>query len=263
MAYETIIFSQANNIATITLNRPQAMNAFDFTMGDELLDCLVNLSDDPESRAVIITGSGRAFCAGGDVRLFRRSLDKAPHLVIKRLTVPLHAIIAEIRRLNKPVIAAINGFASGAGFSLALACDLIVAAESARFNSAYISIGLTPDGSLTCFLPRLVGLQRASYLIFSGDMVDARAACELGFVNQVVKDDELMKAATELAARLAAAPTLAIARSKQLINQSILGSLETQMEQERQTVSISASTEDFKEGILAFFAKRQAEFKGR
>jgi 2-(1,2-epoxy-1,2-dihydrophenyl)acetyl-CoA isomerase len=263
MAYETITCSKANQVATIALNRPQAMNALDFKMGDELLDCLLNLGDDPEVRAVILTGSGRAFSAGGDVRLFQQSLDKAPHLLLKRLTVPLHALIAEIRHMNKPVIAAINGFASGAGFSLALACDLIVAAESARFNSAYINIGLTPDGALTCFLPRLIGLQRASYLIFSGELVDARAAYEMGFVNRVVKDDELMKAVNELAARLAAAPTLAIARSKQLINQSILGMLETQMEQERQTIASSALTGDFKEGVTAFFAKRKAEFKGR
>ncbi|MFQ5925514.1 MAG: enoyl-CoA hydratase/isomerase family protein [Dehalococcoidia bacterium] len=262
MQYENIIYEKRDQVATITLNRPQSLNALDPAMGQELVDCLIRCSEDADCRALILTGAGRAFCAGGDVKDMRASMEDSPQLLLKRLTIQFHTIVSDIRRMNKPVIAAVKGVASGAGFPLALACDLVIAAEGTRFNAAYVLIGLSPDGGLTYFLPRLVGLQRASQLFFSGDVVDAERGLEMGFVNQVVKEEELMEVAYALASRLASAPTLAIAEAKQLINCSLSESLESQLENERQAIARSAGTEDFKEGISAFFEKRKASFKG-
>lgn len=263
MQYEKILYEKRDQVATITLNRPESMNAFDTAIGQELVDCLSRCSEDADCRALILTGAGRAFCAGGDVREMQASMGDRPQLLVRQLTIQLHAIISAIRRMNKPVIAAVNGAASGAGFSMALACDLVIAAEGTRFNSAYVLIGLSPDGGMTYFLPRLVGLQRANHLFFSGEFVAAEKGFEMGFVNQVVKEEELMETVYALASRLASAPTLAIAETKQLVNCSLSESLESHLENERQALARSAGTEDFKEGIGAFFEKRKASFKGR
>ena len=263
MQYSTVICEKKDAVATITLNRPQNMNALDFKLGEELLDCLLRIGEDAEVRAVVLSGAGRAFSAGGDVKVMQEALSESPPLCLKKLTNLLHPIISAIRRMPKPVIAAVNGFASGAGFSLTLACDLVIAAESARFNSAYILIGLSPDGSLTYFLPRLIGLQRANWLFFSGEQVSAQQGHQMGFVNQVVADEELAEAAQALARRLAAAPTMAIAMTKQVVNTSLTETLETQMENERIHIACAGGTEDFREGLDAFFTKRKAEFKGR
>lgn len=262
MEYKNIICQIKDSVATITLNRPENMNALDFATSQEFQECLTQLSLDSSVRALIITGRGRGFCAGGDVKGMKESLPDGGPLYLKKLTRYLHPAMASIRRMPKPVIAAVNGFASGIGFSLALNCDLILAARSARFNSAYILIGLVPDGGLTFHLPRLIGLHRANQLFFTGEQIDAQQALELGFVNQVVADEELMSTAEALARRLAQAPTLAIARTKELVNLSFHENLDTQMEHELQTISEMGKTRDFKEGIQAFFEKRKADFKG-
>lgn len=263
MQYQKIIYEKKEHVATVTLNRPENLNALDPAMAQELVDCLNQCSEDAEVRALILTGSGRGFCAGADVRQMQASLEDSPPIFLRKLTIQLHAITSAIRRMSKPVIAAVNGVASGWGFPLALACDLIIATEGARFNSAYIFIGLCPDGGLTYFLPRLVGLQRANQILFSGEPIDANRGLEIGFVNQVVKGEELMDAARAVASKLASAPALAMAETKQLINSSLSESLESQMENERQALARSGATEDFREGISAFFEKRKASFKGR
>lgn len=267
MQYQTVIYEKADAVATVTMNRPQALNALDLVMGDELSDCLTRCARDQEVRAVILTGAGRAFSGGGDVKYMQKSLEDpekgGPQPFVGRLAGLLHWVITEVRRMEKPVIAAVNGVAAGAGFPLALCCDLIVAAESARFSMAYINIGVSPDGGSTFFLPRALGLHRANYYFFTGEAIDARKGYELGFVNQVVRDEELMGAARALAQRLAQAPTRAIALGKALVNRSIGDHLETQMEFERYGVTTSSGTEDFREGIAAFFQKRKPEFRGR
>jgi len=263
MEYQNILYEKRDQVATITLNRPQSLNGLDSAMAQELVDCLTRCSDDADCRALIFTGAGRAFCAGGDVKEMRASFGDGPQLLLRKLTIQLHAIISAIRRMNKPVIAAVKGTVSGGGFSMALACDLIIAAEGTRFNSAYVLIGLSPDGGLTYFLPRLVGQQRANQLFFSGDFVDAVKGFEMGFVNQVVKEEELMETAYALASRLASSPTLAIAETKQLANRSLSESLESQMENERQAIARCGGSDDFREGITAFFDKRKPTFTGR
>jgi len=193
----------------------------------------------------------------------RASLEDSPPLLLKHLTFHLHNTISAIRRINKPVIAAVNGIASGAGFSLALACDLVIAAEGAKFNSAYVNVGLSPDGGLTYFLPRIIGLQRVTQLYLTGEFVDASGGLTMGFINQVVKDEELMTAANAVASKLASAPARAIAETKQLLNRSFSESLESQLENERLAIARCGGSDDFKEGLSAFFEKRKADFKGR
>ncbi|MEK7847754.1 MAG: enoyl-CoA hydratase-related protein [Chloroflexota bacterium] len=262
MPYETILFSQDGAVATVALNRPEALNSINLKLGEDLLECLERCAEDDAIRAVILTGKGRAFFAGADLRQVQANLNDAPHL-LKQIIQRLHPAISAIRRMPKPVICAVNGVAAGAGFPLAICCDIVIAAESARFNMAYVNIGLNPDGGSTFFLPRVLGLQRASWLFFTGEFVDARRGVELGFVNQVVPDDKLMDTATALARRLAAGPTMAMGRAKALINQSFSESMETQMECENRAIAQSAATEDFREGITAFLGKRPPQFRGR
>ena len=262
MPYETVLFSQEGAVATVALNRPEAMNAINLKLGEELVDCLERCAEDASIRAVILTGKGRAFFAGADLRQVKENLNDAPNF-LKQIIRYLHPAVSAIRRMPKPVICAVNGVAAGAGFSLVLTCDIVIAAESSRFTMAYVNIGLNPDGSSTFFLPRMVGLQRASWLFLTGEFVDARGGQELGFINQVVKDEELMRVTNALATKLAAGPTLAMGRAKALINQSLSESLETQMENETRAIAASAATEDFQEGVSAFLDKRQPDYKAR
>ncbi len=262
MTYETILFTQEGAVATVALNRPEALNAINLKLGEELLDCLERCAEDASIRAVILTGKGRAFFAGADLRQVQENLNDAPSF-LKQVIRYLHPVVSVIRRMPKPVICAVNGVAAGAGFPLAVCCDIVIAAESARFSLAYVNIGLNPDGGSTFFLPRLLGLQRTCYLAFTGEFVDARRAEQWGLVSQVVKDEELMEVATALATKLAAGPTLAMGRAKALINQSLTESMETQMENETRAIALSAATEDFQEGVTAFLSKRSPVFKAR
>ncbi|MBI4594759.1 MAG: enoyl-CoA hydratase [Candidatus Tectomicrobia bacterium] len=261
MDYQSITFKKEKGIATITLNRPDNLNALDLTMGKEWLDAMDKCSLDREIKVIILTGEGRAFSAGGDVKSMREAGDDAASL-LGELTHYLHGIISAMRRINRPVIGAINGIASGAGFSMALACDLLVASDKARFNMAYVNIGLVPDGGGTYFLPRLLGLQRASQLIFTAEAIDAIEAQKLGLVNYVVPPEQVLPMAMELAERFATGPTQAYGNAKALINSGLIESLETQLENERQAISRSSQTVDFKEGLAAFFEKRKANYKG-
>jgi 2-(1,2-epoxy-1,2-dihydrophenyl)acetyl-CoA isomerase len=262
MPYQHLTVERATGVATLTLNRPDAYNSLNMALGRELFTASLELDEDPEVRCVVITGSGRAFCAGGDVKDFVDNLGRiGAH--IKELTTYLHGAVSRFCRSDKPVIMAINGIAAGGGFSFALSGDLVVAAESAKFTMAYSKIAATPDGSSSYFLPRLIGLRRAMELYFTNRVLTAREALEWGLVTRVVPDAELRPAVTALAAELAQGPTKAYGAAKRLLHQSTWESLETQMELEAQAIAAAGHTEDFRAGVTAFAQKGTPTFRGR
>lgn len=262
MEYQHLILERRDQVATITLNRPEAFNALNLALGRELFRAVLEVDDDPEVRAVVITGAGRAFCAGGDVKDFAAHLDRIGALV-KELTTYLHGAVSRLCRSDKPVIMAVNGVAAGGGLSFALSGDLVVAAESARFTMAYSRIAASPDGSSSYFLPRLVGLRRALELYFTNRELSAREALEWGLVTRVVPDPELLAAAHALARDLAQGPTRAFGAAKRLFHQATWEGLETQMELEAQAIAACGRTEDFRVGVTAFARKEAPVFRGR
>ncbi len=261
MSYETITLEVDGNVATLTLNRPEAANAMNPLMARELSRAAIVCDEDPAIRAVIVTGSGRMFCAGGDLGEFAEAGDARPAL-IKEMAGDLHMGISRLTRMTAPVIAAVNGTAAGAGFSLAVAADLAISADNARYVMAYTNAGLSPDGSSTYFLPRRVGDRRARELMLTNRMLKADEAMAWGLVNEVVPAEELMTRAKDLATELAAGPTLAFGEVKSLLNASFDNGLETQMELESRAISRMSGTADGAEGIAAFLEKRGADFKG-
>lgn len=261
MEHKELICAVKGHVAAITLNRPDRYNALNMRMVEELLEAVSACDEDREVRAVVLTGAGQAFCAGGDVREFLERADTLS-LHLKRLLASFHGIISRISRMSKPVIAAVNGVAAGAGMSLAMGCDLAVAAESARFTMAYSKIGATPDGSSTYFLPRLVGRRRALELTLTNRVLTAAEAETWGLVNRVVPDAGFQAAVNALSAELAAGPTLAFGRAKRLFLMSEHESLETQMENETQLIALSSKSADFREGVKAFTEKRKPIFSG-
>ena len=262
--YENIRVSTAEGIATVTLNRPESLNAFNNLMGQELLEALQACRQDESVRVVLLGGEGRAFSAGGDVKAMAACLKEGePVRFFQRLIPLLHPVLVEMTRLPKPIVGRVHGFASGYGMSLALGCDLVVAAESARFNMAYVLVGLAPDGGSSYFLPRFAGIKRALEIFFTGDFMDAQEAQRLGIVNRVVPDAELEQAALEMARKLAKGPPLAMAEAKKLVYRSLSETLERQLEDEREAIQRSAATQDFGEGVSAFLEKRRPTFQGR
>ena len=262
MAYEHVILDRADQVATITLNRPDAYNALNLGLGRDLFHAVLDVDEDPDVRCVVITGAGRAFCAGGDVKDFADNLPRIGVLV-KELTTYLHGAVSRLARSDKPVIMAVNGVAAGGGLSFALGGDLVVAAESARFTMAYSKIAATPDGSSSYYLPRLVGLRRAMELYFTNRVLSAGEALEWGLVTRVVPDAELTTAVRTLARELAQGPTRAFGGAKRLFHQSTWESLETQMELEAQAIAASGRTQDFRDGVTAFANKKTPTFHGR
>jgi 2-(1,2-epoxy-1,2-dihydrophenyl)acetyl-CoA isomerase len=263
MAYQHLKLERADGVATLTLHRPDAYNALDLALGRELFQASIELDEDAGVRCVVMTGSGKAFCAGGDVKSFVDNLGRiGAH--IKELTTYLHGAISRLCRSDKPVIMAVNGVAAGGGFSLALSGDLVVAAESARFTMAYSRIAATPDGSSSYFLPRLVGVRRALELYLTNRPLTAREALEWGMITRVVPDAELTAEVTKLARELAQGPSKAFGAAKRLFHQSTWESLETQMELEAQAIAASGRTEDFRAGVTAFADKKPPPaFRGR
>ncbi len=264
MNYETIQLEMRDPaVALLTLNRPSALNALTVTMGEEFRSAL-NEARESGARAVVLTGAGRAFCAGGDLREMQRlaERDGRPDAFFGEPLRLINDCILLVRRMPLPIIAAVNGFASGGGCNLALACDIVLAAESARFSQAFVHVGLTPDCGGTFILPRLVGYRRATELMMTGEQVEARRAVEMGMINRVVADDELMAEALALGSRLAAAPTAAIGRIKQLLEQSATNDYSAQLELEQQAQVQSGQTKDFREGVAAFIEKRPPRFTG-
>jgi 2-(1,2-epoxy-1,2-dihydrophenyl)acetyl-CoA isomerase len=243
---------------TITLNRPEVLNAFNDAMHHALDAALVEALS-PDIRAVVLTGAGRGFCVGQDLTEFRQ----APGDIGARLRERYHPNLLAIRRLDKPVIAAVNGAAAGAGLSFACACDLRIAAESASFVPAFINVGLVPDSGGTYFVTRLLGPARAFEWLASGRRLGAGDAQAWGLVSEVVEDSGLAARATALAAEWAVRPTLAVAMTKGLIDQAVTSSLEDQLEREAELQTRATKSEDFREGVAAFLEKRPAEFQGR
>ncbi len=261
MSYETLHFQIENHVATITLNRPDAANALNLTMARELSDVGIRCDETPDIRAVVIRGTGSMFCAGGDLSVFADAGDDAA-AVVKQMAGDLHMGISRLTRMNAPVIAAVNGTAAGAGFSLAVAADLVVAVDSAKFVMAYTNAGLSPDGSSSYFLPRRIGDRRARELMLTNRLLNAKEALDWGLVNQVVSADEFDAAVTKLASSIAKGPTLAYGQVKSLLNASFDNGLETQMELESRGIADMARSNDGIEGISAFLAKRKPEFTG-
>lgn len=263
MSYQTLLFEVNENIAKVTLNRPDAMNALSTDLATELIQVFESLSSNSEIRAVVLTATGRAFSAGGDVKQMATVVgEDAPSKFRLALDV-YHKLILLMRELPKPIIAAVNGVAAGAGFNLALACDVRIAAEAAKFSQAFIRIGLVPDFGGTFFLPRIVGWAKAMELMMTGELIDAEQAKQLGLVNLVVKNDELDTTAGFFAKQAAELPTSAIGRLKKLLDASYSSSLSEQLELEAQMQMECSATEDFVEGVKAFVGKRQAKFKGK
>lgn len=261
MGYETLLYDVKGAVATITLNRPEAANALDLAMCRELQEAALAAREDAAVRAVVIGARGRLFCSGGDLSAFGEAGEGAPRL-LRQMTLHLHAAVALLARMDAPVVAAVGGTAAGAGFSLAAACDLVVAAESAKFAMAYTRAGLSPDGSSTWFLPRLIGRRRTLELMLTNRPLDAAEALEWGIVSQVVPDGEADAAAAELAGRLAQGPTRAFGVVKKLVLESGGHGLETQMELESEGIAAASASEDGREGVAAFLGKRAPAFRG-
>ena len=263
MSDQTLRYEVKDAVATLTLDRPDAYNALNLTLGRELFHAVLEADEDRAVRCVVITGAGKAFCAGGDVKDFAEAADRVG-IVIKELTTYLHGAISRLARSAKPVIMGVNGIAAGGGMSLALGGDLVVAAESAKFTMAYSRIAASPDGSSSYFLPRLIGLRRALELHYTNRVLTAREALDWGLVNRVHPDAEFSGALAALARELASGPTLAFGRAKALFHQSTQESLETQMELEAQAIATSGRTEDFAAGVTAFASKKTPPpFRGR
>lgn len=261
-AYETLRFRVEDGVARVTLSRPDAANAVDRTLARELMDAALRCDEDPAVRAVVLTGEGRFFCAGGDLAAFAEAGEALP-AVIKEITTYLHAAVSRLARMRAPLVVAVNGAAAGAGFSLACAGDLAFAAESARFTMAYTRAGLAPDGSSSWYLPRLVGPRRTLELMLTNRTLSAAEALEWGLVNDVVPDAELAERVSGVARCLAEGPTEAYAHCKRLVLLSAGESLETQMEHESRAIADAARTADAREGVDAFLAKRTPAFRGR
>ena len=261
MTYETIKFETADGIARITLDRPDDANALNAQMGRELYEAALRCDSDRSLRAVVVTGSGKMFCAGGDLKEFH-SLGEAASAAVTRLASELHAALIRFAHLNAPVIMAVNGTAAGAGFSLALAGDFVIASEAARFVSAYTAAGLTPDGSSTYFLAKHVGLLRAKELLFTNRTLSAEEARDWGIVNKVVAEDALMDETEAIAARFAQGPTLAYGALKQLLLNAYSESLESQLDQETRAIAAMMRSRDGRHGIESFVDKKKPSFLG-
>jgi 2-(1,2-epoxy-1,2-dihydrophenyl)acetyl-CoA isomerase len=259
---DTILFEQQGAIGTLTFNRPDVFNAMNPELILALRDVTASLLSSTSLRALIVRGAGKAFLAGGDVGLFHQRIDVIAD-EIKPMGDALHAGILNIRSFPFPVIAQIHGAVAGAGFSLALACDFAIAAEGSKFSTAYARIGASPDGGSTYFLPRIVGMRKATELVMLSDSIDAAEACALGLVNRVVGADQLSAEVRLLAERLANGPTLAYARAKRLIGQSLNTPIEQHLDDEIACFAECAGTADFKEGVAAFVEKRTPAFTGR
>ena len=259
MSGETILRAAADGVLTITLNRPEALNSFTVEMKEALIAALKDAGRDKEVRAIVLTGAGRAFSAGQDLK--ERSAPGVADLGTE-LRLRYNPIILAMRRLEKPIIGAVNGVAAGAGISIALACDIVIAAENASFIEAFVRVGLVPDTGSTWFLPRLVGAARAAEMMFTGDPVDAATAQRIGLINRVVPSDQLMTEANALAARLAKSAPIALALAKRAINRALESGLEESLEFEAQLQTIAGRSKDHAEGVAAFVEKRAPQFRG-
>ncbi|MFJ8004339.1 enoyl-CoA hydratase/isomerase family protein [Streptomyces fagopyri] len=252
-----------NAVSWITLDRPETMNALTWDQRERVIALLASASADPDIRAVVITATGRGFCAGADLRGAPAAGERITGDVARTLRLGAQRLVAAVLDCEKPVIAAVNGTAAGLGAHLALACDLVLAAEPARFIEVFVRRGLVPDGGGAYLLPRLIGPQRAKELMFFGDALTARDAERLGLVNRVVPPEDLEKTAREWAERLATGPTRALALTKQLVNASLDTDRTAAFAAEAAAQEINMTTADAKEGVASFVERRAAEYRGR
>ena len=261
MDYQTLNFDVDSGVATITLNRPEALNAMSPAMAKELHEVALQIDANNSVRAVILTGTGKAFCAGGDLGAFVAAGEQARTLILQ-MTGDLHLALSRLSRNRAPVIAAVNGTAAGAGFSLAMAADLAIAEEQAVFTMAYTNAGLSPDGSSTYFMPRKIGDRRTRELMLTNRLLTAPEALDWGVVNQVVEGGGALAAARVMATGMAQGPTEAYAQVKRLLDSSFSQSLETQMELEARAIADQVASVDGQEGMLAFVEKRKPQCRG-
>ncbi len=263
MTYETVDVERRDGELRITLNRPEAMNAWNTRLGEDLRAAVEQAAADDDARVVVVTGAGRAFSSGADLKTsFEPGPDGHPDLETA-LNERYHPIITGLRTMPKPVLAAVNGPAVGIGLSLALAADLIVARESAYFMLAFVNIGLNPDGGSSLFVPERVGFTRAAEMAMLGERVPARQALEWGLINRVTPDDEFEAQVDALARRLATGPTRSYAGTKRQLNAWLFARMEAQLELEATVQQESATSADFREGVQAFLEKRPPAFEGR
>ena len=259
---DTMLLDVSERIATLTLNRPDKLNALSGEMMEELVPIMERLAEDKEVRCVVVTGAGRGFCAGGDVSGMASGETVPDQNPVARLR-RLEETSRQLHEMPKPTIAMVNGPAAGAGLSIALACDIRIAGESARFGTAFIRIGFSGDFGGTWMLQRLVGPAKARELYFTGDLIDAREAERIGLVNRVVPDDQLASETRALAERMAKGPPIALARMKQNMNLGLVSDYSTLLDAEAEGMIMTATTEDNREAVKAFLEKRPPTFHGR
>jgi 2-(1,2-epoxy-1,2-dihydrophenyl)acetyl-CoA isomerase len=250
-----VLVERRDGISTITLNRPDTYNALSISIAEEFANAIIDEGSADEVRVIIVTGAGKAFSGGGDIKGMSEYLKGDPLLFFKRLVMYLDAAILDITRLEKPVLCAVNGVAAGAGLSLALSCDMLFAAESASFDAAYHRVGLVPDGGVSFLIPHTVGYHRAIELVYSDRPLSAQEALQWGLINRVVPDDQLMPTVRAYAERLAKGPISAYGTAKRLFLEGLQNSLETQLEAERQAIAQRGRTADFREAVQRFMDK--------
>jgi 2-(1,2-epoxy-1,2-dihydrophenyl)acetyl-CoA isomerase len=261
MSYKAIKFERVGAVARITLARPEAANALNFDMGEELHDVANICRDDGKIRAVILDAEGKIFCAGGDVITFAEAGDDLAN-TLGNLLETFHPAVMTLSTMNAPVIASVQGVAAGAGLSLLSSCSFVIASENASFTMAYTGIGLTPDGSATYFLPRHIGIRRAEELMITNRRLNATEACDWGLVNQVVTADKLAETTDQLAESLARGPTLAYGNTRRLLLESCQNSFAQQLQAEEKAILAMARTKDGLGGVASFKNKRKPEFNG-
>ncbi|MCY4597233.1 MAG: enoyl-CoA hydratase-related protein [Bryobacterales bacterium] len=262
MSYHGIKFQVREHVAHVVLNRPKAANTINVEIAKDLMMAAIRCDEDPAVRSILIRGEGPMFSGGGDLKTFASQGGELP-AYLKETTTYLHGAISRFVRQAAPTVCAVHGFAAGGGFSLAIASDLVIAAESAKFTMAYTKAGLTPDGSSTYFLGRLIGLQRAMDMALTNRTLTASEAHSWGLVSRVVDEDDLVEEAKGLALKLADGPTWAYGATKDLLHRGLSESLETQMELETRAIANAVRTDDAKEGVQSFLEKREARFAGR
>jgi len=258
---DVVLFAMTNGVATIRFNRPAALNAIDQPLADRFLDLCIQIAARDDVRVIVMSGAGKGFMAGGDVAGMRAAMPDAERFITALLDA-LHPALALLATLDAPVLAAIHGPVAGAGVSIALAADLVLAADDTRINLAYTGIGATPDAASSWTLPRLVGLRRAMEIALLSDSYDAQQALEMGLVNRVVPSAALEAETAAMARRLACGPTAAYGRIRKLLRASFERTMQQQMDEERAAFCATTHTADFAEGIAAFAAKRRPDFTG-
>jgi enoyl-CoA hydratase/carnithine racemase len=264
MEYKCLIYEVEENIATLTMNRPERLNALGDTLRTDLHEAITTASGDPDVRAIILTGAGRGFCSGGDVKAMNEAKQRqASSPMMDKIAPSRDLTVLAMRDAPKPIIAAINGPAAGAGMNIALGCDIRIASSTARFGETFVKRGLHVDWGGTYFLPRIVGMAKACELIFTGDIIDAEEALALGIVSQVVEPEALMDTVRALARRIAAGPPIAIRLAKRALYHNQECDLRAALEYETYAQNICRETEDASEGIRAFVEKRLPNFKGQ